>query len=80
MPIWDGADVISRLYSNLVCFSRRKRCVFYQNDGGYQSTSNQETPLEEIYFLGIIDILTPYNLKKEIEHFFKSLSYDEVSV
>jgi hypothetical protein len=58
---------------------RRKKCIFYQNEGGYQATSNQETPLDEIYFLGIIDILTPYNLKKKLETFFKGLRYDKVS-
>lgn len=29
----------------------------------------------KIYFLGVIDILTEYNTKKKMEHFFKSLKY-----
>lgn len=32
----------------------------------------------EIYFLGIIDILTTYDFKKRSEHVFKSLIHDSV--
>lgn len=30
----------------------------------------------ETYFAGIIDILQPYNLRKQLEHGFKSMRYD----
>lgn len=44
---------------------------FYeQNDGGMANYNG-----EKIYFLGIIDILTEYNTKKKMEHFFKSIKY-----
>jgi len=33
---------------------------------------------EEIYFIGIIDHLTEYNLKKKSEHTLKSLVHDSV--
>src|SRR5262249_36194336 len=33
----------------------------------------------EVYFLGIIDVLTLYNLKKKSEHTFKSIFHDSVS-
>jgi 1-phosphatidylinositol-4-phosphate 5-kinase len=36
--------------------------------------------MDEIYFMGIIDILTPYNLKKKMENFFKGLRYDKVRI
>jgi 1-phosphatidylinositol-4-phosphate 5-kinase len=32
----------------------------------------------EIYFCGIIDILQPYTLRKQLEHGFKSLRYESV--
>jgi flagellar biosynthesis GTPase FlhF len=34
----------------------------------------------EIYFMGIIDILQPYNMKKKIEHSFKSISHPETEI
>ena len=40
------------------------------NDGGILSLNK-----DEIYFLGIIDILTEYNCKKSTEHFFKVIRY-----
>jgi len=44
-------------------------------------TMNEEGG-EEIYFIGIIDILIEYATKKKMEHMFKSIAYDaeEVSV
>ena len=39
-------------------------------DGGIKSENN-----EEIYYIGIIDILTNYNCKKTIEYIFKKIRY-----
>ncbi|KAG4095197.1 SAICAR synthase-like protein [Neocallimastix lanati (nom. inval.)] len=55
----------------------RKHCIFYQDDGGFRSTDNSNKPLNDLYFLGVIDIFTNYNYKKKIEHFFKSLRNDK---
>ena len=30
--------------------------------------------------MGIIDIFTEYNAKKKVEHFLKSIKYEEMSV
>lgn len=40
-----------------------------------------DSPANETYYMGIIDILTPYSTLKKIEHAFKSLRYkaDEIS-
>ena len=35
--------------------------------------------MDTIYYLGIIDILTPYTVVKRAEHFWKGLSADRVS-
>ena len=47
-----------------------KSSFFDFDDGGIKSINNNE-----IYFLGIIDILTEYNCKKSVEHFFKMIRY-----
>lgn len=50
--------------------------VFYQDDGGFLSTDENNQPLNEIYHMGIIDILTPYDGIKKFEHAFKSINHD----
>ena len=37
---------------------RRKRSLFYSDDGGFRATHESGDPGEEIYYLGIIDCLT----------------------
>jgi hypothetical protein len=57
----------------------RKYCVFYSEDGGFRSTGENDLPTDKVYFLGVIDILTPYNLMKKTEHFLKSFTQNKVS-
>lgn len=54
--------------------------MFYQDDGGVRATNDQDENEPMIYYLGVIDILTPYNWYKKAEHFFRSFQYDKVSV
>lgn len=56
----------------------RKDCVFYSDDGGYLATTEKNEPMNELYFIGIIDVLTPYNFVKRTETMWKSLSADKV--
>ncbi|KAF9974189.1 Phosphatidylinositol-4-phosphate 5-kinase [Actinomortierella ambigua] len=58
-------------------FSERRHCIFYADDGGLLSTNEQNERGRDLYYLGIIDILTPYNYVKKMEHFWKSLSQDK---
>jgi 1-phosphatidylinositol-4-phosphate 5-kinase len=58
----------------------RKMCIYYSEDGGFMSSHRDGTPSEELYFLGIIDILTPYSVSKRIEHVFKSIQYDKRTI
>jgi hypothetical protein len=53
----------------------RKYCIFYSEEGGFKSIES-----DKVYFLGVIDILTPYNLMKKAEHFFKSFTQNKVSL
>lgn len=59
---------------------RRKYSIFYEDNGGYRSTDNLNLPLEEVYYIGIIDIFTRYSLKKRLETFFKSIVSDRTKI
>ncbi|KAL9551555.1 hypothetical protein PS6_004950 [Mucor atramentarius] len=58
-------------------FDERRNCAFYSDDGGFQATDEKNRAAPSLYFLGIIDILTPYDIKKKSEHFFKSMTQDK---
>ncbi|KAJ3089317.1 Phosphatidylinositol-4-phosphate 5-kinase [Quaeritorhiza haematococci] len=58
----------------------RRHVVFYQDQGGFQATNEEDEPLPTIYYVGIIDIFTKYDATKKIEHFFKSLSADKKKI
>ncbi|KAI9593062.1 hypothetical protein BDF19DRAFT_424790 [Syncephalis fuscata] len=57
-------------------FDERRLCVFQQDEGGFQATDNMDNPIDIIYYIGIIDILTPYSMTKRMEHMFKSIGHD----
>ncbi|KAF9108169.1 Phosphatidylinositol-4-phosphate 5-kinase [Mortierella sp. AM989] len=61
-------------------FSERRNCIFYADDGGLLSTNERNERGADLYYLGIIDILTPYNYVKKIEHAWKSLSQDKHAI
>ena len=54
--------------------------VFYKDDGGFQATHEDNTPGEEIYYLGVIDCLTHYGIIKKIENFWKGLKSDRTQI
>ncbi|KAI8867633.1 SAICAR synthase-like protein, partial [Ramicandelaber brevisporus] len=47
--------------------------TMYQDDGGLMATDERDRPTDMIYYLGVIDILTPYNMKKRVESVFKAV-------
>ncbi|GAA5943316.1 1-phosphatidylinositol-4-phosphate 5-kinase [Sporobolomyces koalae] len=57
--------------------TERRRFLFYQDEGGMRATGDSNENLDVIYFLGIIDILTPYTFVKRLEHFFKGIKNDK---
>ncbi|KIY64547.1 SAICAR synthase-like protein [Cylindrobasidium torrendii FP15055 ss-10] len=54
----------------------RQHFMFYKDEGGMRSTDESEQDLDTIYYLGVIDILTPYKTTKKLEHFWKGLQAD----
>jgi len=56
--------------------SERRHFIFYQDEG--QATDDNDEAMDTIYYLGIIDILTPYGCTKFFENFFKGFAYDKV--
>ena len=56
----------------------RQHFLFYQDESGLRSTDEQNQPLGTVYYVGIIDILTPYGVVKRIEHLWKGMSADRV--
>ncbi|KAJ7056542.1 hypothetical protein C8F01DRAFT_992770 [Mycena amicta] len=54
----------------------RRDFLFYQDEGGLRATDETNDALDNIYYLGVIDILTPYTCVKQLEHFWKGLSAD----
>ncbi|KAG4300788.1 hypothetical protein PCK1_002865 [Pneumocystis canis] len=61
-------------------FSSRKDFIFYSDDGGFRATKEDDLPGDSIYYLGIIDLLTKYNIIKKVEHFWKGLSHSRTQV
>ncbi|UNI17878.1 1-phosphatidylinositol-4-phosphate 5-kinase [Purpureocillium takamizusanense] len=58
----------------------RSGFVFNQDDGGFRATHEDNSPADEIYYLGVIDCLTHYGMIKKIEHFWKGLSHDRTQI
>ncbi|ODQ81817.1 hypothetical protein BABINDRAFT_160054 [Babjeviella inositovora NRRL Y-12698] len=57
-------------------FPGRSRFLFYGDDGGIRSSNEEDLPMDEIYYLGVIDCLTRYGFVKRMETFWRSLSHD----
>ena len=58
----------------------RRHFVFYQDEGGYRATDEANEPMDTIYYLGVIDICTPYTTFKKLEHVWKGLKADRVCI
>jgi hypothetical protein len=49
----------------------------FSTEGGCEGQNPDGTPNNELYFMGIIDILTLYGIGKKLENFGKSIKYNE---
>ncbi|KAI9148609.1 Phosphatidylinositol-4-phosphate 5-kinase [Blastocladiella emersonii ATCC 22665] len=50
--------------------------IFFCDHGGMRSANERDVPGPDVYFVSIIDILTPYNWTKRLEHLVKSVTDD----
>ncbi|KAJ2828901.1 Phosphatidylinositol-4-phosphate 5-kinase [Coemansia furcata] len=57
-------------------FPELRHSIFYREDGGILSADPNDDPAQFIYYLGVIDILTPYNIVKRTEHIVKAIVHD----
>lgn len=69
----EGALDLTKPFSRM---SRRRHLYFYQDDGGFRATGASNEPLDDIYYLGVIDILTYYDVGKRFENLWKSVTQD----
>jgi 1-phosphatidylinositol-4-phosphate 5-kinase len=69
-------DVVSQLPT--ADSADRRHFLFYQDEGGLRATDEANVKMDAIYYLGIIDICTPYDTVKKIEHAWKSMTEDRV--
>jgi len=46
--------------------------IFNKDDAGFRASTQSNENYPEIYYFGIIDILVEYNVKKKIEHSYKT--------
>jgi hypothetical protein len=49
-----------------------------QDDGGLRAVEKGGKALDVYYFLGVIDILMTYSVRKKAEHTYKALRFPEV--
>lgn len=61
-------------------FPGRSKYIFYGHDGGIRGTDEDNEPVSVIYYLGVIDCLTNYSLRKRLETFWRSLNHSRRTV
>lgn len=49
--------------------------IFQENDGGLRGLDEHSIYTGKIYYMGIIDILMLYSIRKKVEHTYKTLRY-----
>lgn len=53
---------------------------FYHEHGGLQATDIYNRPVNELYYLGVIDLLTRYSWRKRAENFWKGLHHSRSQI
>lgn len=71
-------DLASEIPPHL--YPDRMNYIFYGHDGGIRATDRNDNPLPEIYYLGIIDCLTNYSLRKRLETIWRSIGRSRGSI
>ncbi|ODV61986.1 1-phosphatidylinositol-4-phosphate 5-kinase [Ascoidea rubescens DSM 1968] len=61
-------------------FPDRAKFYFYSHDGGIRATDENNEPIDEIYYMGVIDCLTNYSIIKHMETFWKSIMHPRKTI
>ncbi|QWU90269.1 hypothetical protein CA3LBN_004630 [Candidozyma haemuli] len=61
-------------------FPGRSKYIFYGHDGGIRGTNEENEPTRVIYYLGIIDCLTHYSIRKKLETLFRSVGQNRSTI
>ena len=69
----------SEAFSNEISITKSPS-IFKGETGGFRSTDENDIPLDTIYYVGIIDILQPYNIRKKVEHAIKSITESSTDI
>lgn len=51
--------------------------MFTREYGGFQSSDSSDQPWQEVYLIGVIDVLQDYNVKKKMAHSWKAMQVEE---
>jgi hypothetical protein len=64
------------MLGGIIAESAVLKARFYENhEGGLMAIDNSC-----IYYMGVIDIFTPYGVNKQFENFFRSVQYDSETI
>ena len=53
---------------------------FKEDEGGFRGTGDNNCKLNIVYYVGIIDILQHYNIRKKVEHALKSITESSTEI
>ncbi|WFC97790.1 1-phosphatidylinositol-4-phosphate 5-kinase [Malassezia yamatoensis] len=67
-----SAQAVTKLPNRM---AEKRHYYFYADEGGFRSTDDHNRPTNIIYYLGVIDLFTQYDVMKRCEHVWKSLFY-----
>lgn len=60
--------------------AEQQHSLFYQDEGGFRATDEQDRPLGVVYYFGIIDLFTRFDARKRSEHVWKAVWHNRHAI